>query len=486
MKKQKVQLQKQSSNFYNTDSEEHQRRADLGLLHTEDFEDLETSYIGPHGVPNESALMWTGQQKAQFFELLGRKSIAGIDYISKVINKSPVECMFYLNQIRSEIDRLGINQIDHAEIPAALDEIDPQEDKGKKQQRLNLKNGFDGVFFHAKLSRLLRCEFTDDALNSLQAAFTVKMRRWLQIIMRYNLQLTRPIDMKQIKYIMWKHAEEFYGPVRGSICANYDAMAIELENKIDIGEITESTDSNEEFSDIEEAATADESDTNSTDDNNDDDDDVNDDEFNYNSKGEAYINEISCKKGDADDAKNALKIQNPENVVGSNKVEHTTSIKLEVDSRRRIEDDHDEVEDKNNPSGASNDKGSLNHAVHVNHASPCDYAAVISMNGENENNSSLDKDPQNDSVSAVKRKNTIISLLNSIQETSPSGNSTSDSEITPDLHEAYKCDVYLPDLKNNNAMNINAWLNKETERLEALDMAKSVEYMRSGDYVSQH
>ena len=35
-------------------------------------------------------------------------------------------------------------------------------------------------------------------------------------------------------------------------------------------------------------------------------------------------------------------------------------------------------------------------------------------------------------------------------------------------------------------MNINAWLNKETERLEALDMAKSVEYMRSGDYVSQH
>lgn len=109
------------------EAEMHQFEVDNGLcwrqLYSADFIPETNNVYGNNLEQFIPELQWTGIQKCQFFELLGRRTAANLPEIARIIGKSVTECQRYLELLQTHSAQKLV--IDRVEIPAA-EEVPPQ------------------------------------------------------------------------------------------------------------------------------------------------------------------------------------------------------------------------------------------------------------------------------------------------------------------------------------------------------------------------
>lgn len=230
----------------------HQRAVDLGYLHVADYgshEALETGSVSPTGV-EASELVWTGEEKARFFELLGRKSRARIDEVAQIIGKSPAQCTYYVDKIESQISaqRIGfsIYSAPQAE-EAGPKEMDyPPLSAAEEAEALRPMTAemIDSYKKRVETVPVVECSVDDCWLNCRRASkelhasagmlscvkqvLELKLRGWIELIMSKSCHPSGKHSLSELKYLMRKDADAFYGPILGKLVGT-GAMASYLE-----------------------------------------------------------------------------------------------------------------------------------------------------------------------------------------------------------------------------------------------------------------
>lgn len=149
-------------------------------------------------------IMWTGEQKSQFFELIGRRGKNRLPEISLLVGKSVVECQRYLCLLETQSNELGC-LIDRADIPASEEvpteyvERDlPVVDVDFKNQReimaeqqinaLRAKSSsYKELLFSPKMLYKLSALPPDpQMLKSMDVVLHEVLRRWLRKIIEFT------------------------------------------------------------------------------------------------------------------------------------------------------------------------------------------------------------------------------------------------------------------------------------------------------------
>lgn len=176
-------------------------------------------------------IIWTGEQKAQFFELIGRRGKSALPEIAQIVGKSVVDCQRYLCLLDAQSESMGC-QIDRADIPAA-EEVpteylerdlpvavaDPNAYREvmieQQVSALRAKGSSYGelIYVPKVLHKLFKLPPDPNVYKILDSIMREVLKRWLREIieLRPSKSTTIKVSGNQLRALMVRNFSQFVG-----------------------------------------------------------------------------------------------------------------------------------------------------------------------------------------------------------------------------------------------------------------------------------